>query len=238
MSSNNKETNNRKDNPVWKKIGTRINSLIGEQDKTQKDLADYLKISPNVVSYWCKGERTPNTEQIIKISKFFNVSTDYLLRKTNIQTADTDLKAICEYTGLSEEAAEKLHEFHTAEYGSLYVERPRKTIEIVGIETDTEFNANAVSFINDMITDSQFFNIIQRAVKLKEDIAEMRATVPDNENEERAQMILTRQNIKTLHNVKRFVVTDDGHIEHTLDKMKKDFEKILENIFDDDELLD
>lgn len=105
--------NNNKDyNPLWIDIGLRINTLIAEKDKSQKALADYLRIKPNVVSYWCKGERTPNNEQIILIAKYFNVSTDFLLCKTKIETTDTDLRAICEYTGLSEKAIIRLQELN------------------------------------------------------------------------------------------------------------------------------
>ncbi|MBO4867954.1 MAG: helix-turn-helix transcriptional regulator [Ruminococcus sp.] len=90
---------------VWKKIGMQINSLIDKQ----KALADHLGVKPNVVSYWCKGERTPNTEQIIKIAEYFNVSTDYLLCRTKEKTTDITIQAICAYTGLSEEAIKRLN---------------------------------------------------------------------------------------------------------------------------------
>lgn len=69
-------------------IGRRINELLAINDVKQKELAAYLSISDNIVSYFVKGTRVPNTEQIIKIANFFNVPTDYLLdtdwnKKTN-----------------------------------------------------------------------------------------------------------------------------------------------------------
>ena len=81
-------------------------SLLAEQDKTQKELAEKLEIKPNVISYFCKGDRTPNTEQIVKIAKFFNVSTDYLLGLTDIKSTDTTIQGICEYTGLTDGAVD------------------------------------------------------------------------------------------------------------------------------------
>ncbi|EXM39592.1 transcriptional regulator [Ruminococcus albus SY3] len=213
-------------------MGERINTLIAVHDTSQKVLADHLEVKPNVVSDFCHGKRTPNTEQIVKIADFFNVSADYLLNMTNIQTTDTDLQAVCKYTGLSENAVEKLHEFYTAEYGHRYVERINKSVEIESIENCPEFNDYAMNFINHLITDDDFANIIKRAVKLKEDIAEMKATIPDDESNEQAQMLLTRQNRKILLRAKRFVVTDDGYIDLMKEKLKSIFGTILDHIID------
>lgn len=85
-----------------KTIGKRINILLAEQTKMQKELAVHLGVPANTVSYFISGRRTPNTEQIAKIADFFDVSADYLLGRTNAETTDKDLRFICEYTGLSE----------------------------------------------------------------------------------------------------------------------------------------
>lgn len=90
-------------------IGRRINELLAINDVKQKELAAYLSISDNIVSYFVKGTRVPNTEQIIKIANFFNVSSDYLLGLTDAKTTkDTDLRAIVDYTGLSEECIKEI----------------------------------------------------------------------------------------------------------------------------------
>lgn len=46
---------------------------------TQKDVADKLKISPQLVSLWEKGSRNPRIEQIGDLAKLFKVSTDSIL---------------------------------------------------------------------------------------------------------------------------------------------------------------
>ncbi len=84
-------------------IGKRINSALVLRDKKQKELAEYLGVKPNVVSYFCKGSRVPNIEQIRKIAEFFDVSSDYLLGLSDIATADADLIGACKFTGLDEE---------------------------------------------------------------------------------------------------------------------------------------
>lgn len=92
-----------------KTIGKRINTLLAEQTKMQKELAAHLGVPDNTVSYFVSGRRTPNTEQIAKIADFFDVSADYLLGRTNAKTTDKDLRFICEYTGLSENTIMTLH---------------------------------------------------------------------------------------------------------------------------------
>ena len=90
-------------------IGSRINSALAMNNTLQKELAKQLNVKDNIVSYWCKGDRTPNTTQIIQIANYLNVSTDYLLGVTDVATTDKDLKFVCDYTGLKEEAINNLH---------------------------------------------------------------------------------------------------------------------------------
>lgn len=91
------------------KIGQRINAALAERNVKQKELAKHLGIQDNTVSYWCKGERTPNTEQIINISELLNVSADYLLGLSEVKTTDKDIQFVCDYTGLSDKAVKMLN---------------------------------------------------------------------------------------------------------------------------------
>ena len=56
------------DNATSKIIGNRINTLLAKKNIMQKQLAEYLEVTDNTISYFVKGKRTPNTEQIIKIA--------------------------------------------------------------------------------------------------------------------------------------------------------------------------
>lgn len=89
-------------------IGQRINAALALSNIKQKELAKELGVKDNVVSYWCSGKRTPNTEQIIEIADFLNVSTDYLLGLSDAATSDKDLQFVCDYTGLNEQAIDIL----------------------------------------------------------------------------------------------------------------------------------
>lgn len=75
---------------------------------TQRELATEMNVHTNVIGYWCRSARVPNTEQIIGMAQFFGVSADYLLGLTDKQTPDIDLQAICIKTGLTEQSAVNL----------------------------------------------------------------------------------------------------------------------------------
>lgn len=63
-------------------IGKRIKLLRTEKEVTQKELADFLGLTPKMISFYEKGERFPPHDIISKLSDYFNVTTDYLLCKT------------------------------------------------------------------------------------------------------------------------------------------------------------
>ena len=46
---------------------------------TQKERADKLGVTKSVVSYYELQERSPSPEVLIKLSRIFHVTTDYLL---------------------------------------------------------------------------------------------------------------------------------------------------------------
>lgn len=60
-------------------ISNILKNLRVEKGLTQKELAQYLNIGQSTVNGYEKGNREPVLEIIKAYSKFFNVSTDYLL---------------------------------------------------------------------------------------------------------------------------------------------------------------
>lgn len=61
------------------KTGEKIQNLRKENNMTQEQLADYLSVSRQSVSKWESGIAYPETEKIIKLSKLFKCSIDFLL---------------------------------------------------------------------------------------------------------------------------------------------------------------
>ena len=70
---------------------------------TQKNLADYLDVRPQTVSYYCTGESLPNCEQLMKIAEFFGVTADFLMTGRR-----TENKPVRELLGLSERTVQNM----------------------------------------------------------------------------------------------------------------------------------
>ena len=64
----------------------RIYDLREDRDYTQKKVAEYLGMHPNVYRRYEKGTRNFPLEAIIKLADFYGVSTDYLLGRTDDPT--------------------------------------------------------------------------------------------------------------------------------------------------------
>ncbi|MFW6025571.1 MAG: helix-turn-helix domain-containing protein [Candidatus Woesearchaeota archaeon] len=70
-----------------------LKSLRNEYGMTQVELADKLGKTRGAVGHWETGQREPNLTTLIKLSKIFDVSVDYLLGKTNMRKPNN----ACEY---------------------------------------------------------------------------------------------------------------------------------------------
>ena len=70
----------------------KINELLKQQHKKQKDLTDYLGLTKNTFTNWKLGTSESYKKHIYKIAEFFDVSTDYLLgvENKNDPTANSD----------------------------------------------------------------------------------------------------------------------------------------------------
>lgn len=59
--------------------GKRIRDLRKENNLTQKELANLIKVDFRTVSFWETERFEPNIEQIIKLCDVFDVSADYII---------------------------------------------------------------------------------------------------------------------------------------------------------------
>ena len=60
-------------------FANRLKLLRTERKMTQKELGQALVVRNSIISFYEVGERTPSIEKLIKVAKYFRVSTDYLL---------------------------------------------------------------------------------------------------------------------------------------------------------------
>lgn len=69
-------------------MGDKLHSLRTEMKLTQKQVADRIGLAISAVSSYESGTRYPSYETLIKLSRMFHVSTDYLLGLTEKRSID------------------------------------------------------------------------------------------------------------------------------------------------------
>lgn len=83
--------------------------LREQKGLTQQQLADKLQITRQSLSLYEKAERTINIDLLAKIADCFDVSTDYLMGRTDVASMNEDLQIACKVTGLSEPVIEHIN---------------------------------------------------------------------------------------------------------------------------------
>lgn len=68
-------------------LGDKLQKLRKEKCLSQEQLAFHFDVSRQAISKWELSESLPDTDKLLLISKFFNVSTDYLLNDDYDETA-------------------------------------------------------------------------------------------------------------------------------------------------------
>jgi transcriptional regulator with XRE-family HTH domain len=63
----------------------RLKDLREDNDITQKEIADYLHIKQNTYSQYENGQRQIPIDFIIKLSRYYKVSTDYMFGLTDVK---------------------------------------------------------------------------------------------------------------------------------------------------------
>lgn len=61
----------------------RLRDMRTDRDLLQKDIAEILGITQTVYSRYERGAQTIPLEHLIKLADFYQVSTDYLLGRSN-----------------------------------------------------------------------------------------------------------------------------------------------------------
>lgn len=91
----------------------RLKLLREEKGLYQSDIAKYLGISVPAVGYYENEKRDMSPEVILKLAEYFDVSTDYLLGKSNLRNNkltldDIDVAFASGIRGLNKENQETL----------------------------------------------------------------------------------------------------------------------------------
>ena len=68
-------------------MADRIQSLRKAKGISQEELADKIGVSRQAISKWESEQSSPDLEKIIRLSDYFEVTTDYLLKGIEMQSA-------------------------------------------------------------------------------------------------------------------------------------------------------
>ncbi len=71
---------------IKKHLYIRLKSLRIEHNLSQADIAEYLKVSRQSISQWETGKTYPDIDNIVLLSKLYNISVDELLGNTFSKT--------------------------------------------------------------------------------------------------------------------------------------------------------
>ena len=91
-------------------FGKRLRELRKENGYTIEQFADMVGISKSTLGYYENDKRMPDIEILARIANVLNVNADYLIGRTNTTAQKGKMKTVCEFTGLSDRAAEYLSE--------------------------------------------------------------------------------------------------------------------------------
>ena len=70
-------------------IGNKIRELRVSKKLSQKQLAEFLNVTPQTISKWELNKSYPDIEMLVKISQIFDVSTDSILGKSKRSIFDS-----------------------------------------------------------------------------------------------------------------------------------------------------
>ena len=93
------------------KLSDKITTLRKSNGWSQEDLAEQLDVSRQSISRWENGTALPDANNILQLSKLFNVTTDYLLNEDYY--SDDDIPCVKE--------AQNMLDSKKARYGKLFL---------------------------------------------------------------------------------------------------------------------
>ena len=77
---------------LLKWTGKPLADLRTDADMSQRDLAAMVHLSPCMISGYERNNKTPSIETVMKFAEIFQVSTDFLLGLSELQTMPAMLK--------------------------------------------------------------------------------------------------------------------------------------------------
>lgn len=89
----------------------RLKELREQNNISQKELGQMLKVAQNSISNWENGIREPDTATLDKLADFFDISVDYLLCRSDKKNPPETIAAHHDGDEWTEEELEAIEQF-------------------------------------------------------------------------------------------------------------------------------
>ena len=97
----------------------RLKELRKAQNKTQQDIAEILNCSRYRVIDLERGKVSPTIFDFHLLCRYFDVSSDYMMGRTNVKSTNISVSAICAYLGLNDDSLMALHDNLNGSYNAV-----------------------------------------------------------------------------------------------------------------------
>ncbi|EAC5167531.1 XRE family transcriptional regulator [Listeria monocytogenes] len=134
-------------------FGNRLKQLRKNNNKTQEDISKILGISRGAYSHIENGRNEPDMETLVKLADIFEVSTDYLLGKSNNGLVDI-IAAHIDSNATEEDIKEIL----------AYIEEKRKEHANENEINITEIASKEDEEINKFVDENEDFKVVAARV--------------------------------------------------------------------------
>lgn len=88
----------------------RYNQLVNESGLSVRALAKAIGVSPAMITQWKTTNKLPNLNSVVLLSRYFNVSVDWILgiENENTRSNKPNIRNVAKLAGLSESAVQRL----------------------------------------------------------------------------------------------------------------------------------
>lgn len=165
--------------PYKEVFKNRFNELLQksiEEGHQQKEITEKTGISPASITQYKNGTNTPKEDIIERLANYFNVSTNYLLGKSDTPTYTFD--DINKKTGLSQKAIETLYKLQHNCFD--------ENVDITEKKEISNFYNSQMSILNLILEDSEKLLILLEDMKVyKENYEELKQQTKTKDKKEK-----------------------------------------------------
>ncbi len=151
---------------------TRLRELLDTPGETQGKLADAVGVNRQSIGQWKDGITSPDINALNKIADYYNVSSDYLLGRTDVKFPDIEMQAIHEITGLPENAIKNICAITSMMYNY------KETFDEETNKVVVEFTKEPKDILSEILQSEGLMALIHLIAKLSNDYFSIKEIMP------------------------------------------------------------